>query len=286
MSLLELTVLQGPQASKMSISILERMPPGQGLVETLGALYDGEMSALGGMVRSGQLDVLKQTIEMVKDGKLTDVEAGEMLTSVLDGKGSDLPFGACATGQLPTLQYLVSTLGMGVNHASPVHGATCLHVAAAQATYEVTDYLISQGAAVDAVDKDSVTPLILASKSNNIKVMQSLHAAGASLSIRNAFNADSLYVASQLGRVEAVKLLLEWGADPSDTSFGREPADDEGNPEQPGVSPVHIASMMVSFLRVVVRPIRSFLHSRPSFCLLSSLPPPPSPILLRATPLS
>ena len=134
---------------------------------------------------------------------------------------------------------------MGVTHASPSHGATCLHVAAASSTFEVTDYLISQGGDVNAKDVDSVTPLFLAAKNNNVKVMEALHAAGADINIRNAISADALYVASQLGRTEAVKLLLSWGSDPSDTTCGAMPADPSTDtPAQPGVSPVHVASMM------------------------------------------
>ena len=117
MGLIDLTVLQGTQASAMSLSVLERMRRGPELAESLGELYDGDMCALGGMVRSGSLDVLEKAVEMIKDEKLMDKEVGKMLMAVKDSKGSDLPFGACASGQLGVLKVRLPSLQYGITSA-------------------------------------------------------------------------------------------------------------------------------------------------------------------------
>ena len=88
--------------------------------------------------------------------------------------------------------------------------------------------IINNGADINAIDSDSFrdeTPLFLASKKGNARIVQFLLSNGADHSIKAISGATPLRIAVQKGHIDVVNLLLKAKADPKkDTDeYGRSP---------------------------------------------------------------
>ncbi|XP_034936142.1 ankyrin repeat domain-containing protein 16-like [Chelonus insularis] len=87
-----------------------------------------------------------------------------------------------------------------------------LHEAAQFAKSDIVEYLIDNGAEVDAIKRADWTPLMLACTKDGpdaIESIKKLIKAGANLSLRNKDGWMPLHIASRVGNANIIKLLLE-----------------------------------------------------------------------------
>ncbi len=91
---------------------------------------------------------------------------------------------------------------------------TALHYAAEGGQPEIVEFLLAQGADVNAVGSRGETSLYLAASSGQVKVIEQLLAGGAGLELANAEGRTPLIRAAMAGQLDALKVLLAAGADP------------------------------------------------------------------------
>jgi ankyrin repeat protein len=114
-------------------------------------------------------------------------------------------------GQLDLLQAAIEENPEFV-HAKATDGETPLHKAAGNNQTAVVEFLLANGARVDAQDNDGETPLRDAAKAGYTDVMELLIANGADLNARDADGDTPLHLAVKYGQENAVELLLAKGA--------------------------------------------------------------------------
>jgi hypothetical protein len=103
-----------------------------------------------------------------------------------------------------------------VNAASAtgiVKGSTPLHIAARAGQGKIVHLLLAAGAVVSAADTSGYTPLHAAAREGHTTVVQQLLLAGAHVDAASETGATPLYTAVEYGRYEVVQLLLAAGAD-------------------------------------------------------------------------
>ena len=94
--------------------------------------------------------------------------------------------------------------------------ATALLFAAARLACEPeARALLDHGAAINARDRDGMTPLAKAAQTAKVGVMQLLIERGANVDARAIDGSTPLYYAAEADRPKAVRLLLDHGADPN-----------------------------------------------------------------------
>jgi ankyrin repeat protein len=99
-----------------------------------------------------------------------------------------------------------------VNAAQP-DGMTALHWAVRQDDLETAQLLIRAGAKIDAVTRYGVTPMYLASVNGNAAMIDAILRAGVSAKSANSGGETALMTTVRTGKLDAVKLLLDRGAD-------------------------------------------------------------------------
>lgn len=92
------------------------------------------------------------------------------------------------------------------------NGRTPLHFAVGWGDSEMTSFLINHGASINAQDHSGRTPLHGASR--RLDTAKMLLDAGAEINFRDSLGETPLFDAVLIGAKDAVKLLLEHGADP------------------------------------------------------------------------
>jgi ankyrin repeat protein len=93
-------------------------------------------------------------------------------------------------------------------------GMTALHWAASNDDLKLVQMLLAAGASVKAETRiGGVTPLFLACKNGDAAMVEALLGAGASATAPDAHGTTPLMIAAAAGRAEAVKVLLDHGAD-------------------------------------------------------------------------
>ena len=119
---------------------------------------------------------------------------------------------AAARGDRDAVKALLK--GAADVNAAQGDGMTALHWAAMNGDAELTDMLVFAGANVRATTRlGTYTPLFLASQHGHGKVIQSLVKAGADVKAGTPNGTTPLMVAAASGEVEAVRVLLDHGAD-------------------------------------------------------------------------
>lgn len=88
--------------------------------------------------------------------------------------------------------------------------------------WKLTSQLLEQGADVNAVQVDGMTPLHWAVFHDKIDLTKQLVDAGADVKARNRYGVPVLYAGCQNGNKDIVQLLLEKGADPNEALRGGE----------------------------------------------------------------
>src|SRR5262252_8939610 len=98
--------------------------------------------------------------------------------------------------------------------AARADGMTALHIAAQRNDAELATLLLTAGANVRATTRlGGYTPLHLASKAGATAVIKALAGAGADVNARTTTGATPLMFASALDRADAVRALVQHGAD-------------------------------------------------------------------------
>ncbi|PWT82864.1 MAG: hypothetical protein C5B57_07965 [Blastocatellia bacterium] len=121
---------------------------------------------------------------------------------------------AVKEGNLSAIRSLVQQRA-DVN-AREIDGTTALHWAAQSGNVPAVDLLIAAGADVNAVNRYGITALALAARQGNAALLGSLLKAGADLRIADSAESEGqtlLMHASHTGSVEAIRLLVDYGAD-------------------------------------------------------------------------
>ena len=116
----------------------------------------------------------------------------------------------------------------GVNVKDEVFGETLLHWAVKWGSQAMMEFLIEQGADVNAVNKKGATPLFIASFHGDREAMSLLIEEGADVNAGKEGNLNStpLHWAAFNGHTESVKLLLAGGADADiENNLGLTPLD-------------------------------------------------------------
>jgi ankyrin repeat protein/Zn-dependent protease with chaperone function len=132
-----------------------------------------------------------------------------------DGSGLTPLHAAAGAGQRAIAEFLISQ-GASVNASAVPEGlGTPLHYAADGGSKEMTELLIKQGATVDARNKEGETPLHIAAQKGYSDLTQLLIANKADLNAKTKNGQTPLFCAAQLGHKDVMKLLIDKGADVS-----------------------------------------------------------------------
>ena len=98
-------------------------------------------------------------------------------------------------------------------NAPQIDGTTALHWAVRTDDLATADLLIRAGAKVSAANRDGATPLLLATINGNAAMIEKLLKAGADVNATLTLDGDTaLMMAARTGKVDAVKTLLDHGA--------------------------------------------------------------------------
>jgi ankyrin repeat protein len=89
---------------------------------------------------------------------------------------------ASIEGNLPLVKSLIQVQKAQINHI----GWTPLHYASAKGHLEIAQYLLTNGAIVDALSPGNTTPLMMAVQSGNEALVKLLLDKGADLQVRNS----------------------------------------------------------------------------------------------------
>ncbi|XP_059489715.1 uncharacterized protein LOC132204878 [Neocloeon triangulifer] len=134
------------------------------------------------------------------------VDRGADLSAV-DSDGNDVLHLACIVGQLENIHYLLGIKGFSLGKKSK-NGKTSLHYAAIRGHIAVAEFLLSNGADVNARDDKNETPLTYAACYSNKEMCQLLVKNDADLSAVNSGGNDALHLACFNGKFENVQYLL------------------------------------------------------------------------------
>ena len=92
-----------------------------------------------------------------------------------------------------------------------LNGRTALHWSVASGHFSITCLLIEAGALVNAIDRDSISPLILACNSGDLAIARTLIYSGAKLSHADRMNSTALHYACQRSHPEVARELIAHG---------------------------------------------------------------------------
>ena len=129
-------------------------------------------------------DKSDDVIYLLISNKTTDVD--------LSNKHGETPLMiASIDGNLPVVKALVQQRKALIDHV----GWTPLHYACAKGHFDVAQYLLMNGAAVDALSPGDTTPLMMAVQSGNEPLIKLLLDKGADLQIRNSVGLSAIDIA-------------------------------------------------------------------------------------------
>ena len=129
---------------------------------------------------------------------------------------------AAMKGDAATVRTLVRQ-GADVNAAQP-DGMTALHWAALNGDLKMAEVLLVAGATTEALTRvGGYTPLHLASSRGHAPVVARLLEAGSKPKAVTATGVQAIHLAAQAGSADAIRFLIDRGADPNerDTTHGR-----------------------------------------------------------------
>lgn len=107
-------------------------------------------------------------------------------------------------------EYIIDTFDINIPDEE---GCVVLHYAAFMGYREVVEWLLNEGAQLEATDKEGYTALYFAAQEGRDKVVQFLLSKGANVKAAQINGSTSLHIAADRGHTEVVKILLSEGAD-------------------------------------------------------------------------
>lgn len=141
--------------------------------------------------------------------------------------------------------------GAGVDVPTKRRRLTPLHLAAENACEEIVELLLCAGASPHARSDTLTTPFYQAARGGSLYILRRLHACGAEVDALTWDRWTPLMEAVVQGHFNVVNLLLDWGADPANTSIS-------------GITPLSIASdsRHLSHVRSII--VRAIEHLSPN----------------------
>ncbi|KAI3929888.1 hypothetical protein MKW98_004042 [Papaver atlanticum] len=165
---------------------------------------------------TGNLDRFKRLA--LKHAEAQGIEVGKAIGKLVDKDGDGCLHFACDGGSLNICKYLLETLEFDVD-SKDGKGYTPLFHAMSKEHLDTVRYLLEKGANVDASDGTNETPLQYAAQNGNTKLMTLLLSKGAQVDVATRLG-TALQMAAAFGRQDAVKMLLNHGANPNVGSHG------------------------------------------------------------------
>ena len=163
---------------------------------------------------------LAQIVSMALHGDIEGLEltmaagAGQYVTRACDE--STCVLAAVEGGSLAIVKYFIQK-GYSIN-STPLLPGTPISEAALQRNYEIMNYLLQQGADINAKNENGQTALMtLASHDRYLPVIKELIAKGADVSQKSRNQQTLLMVCSYYGSENVCSFLLELGVDVNDT---------------------------------------------------------------------
>lgn len=142
--------------------------------------------------------------DLVREG---DQDVADLL------RGNSALLDAAKKGNLARVQRLVSTENINCRDAQG-RNSTPLHLAAGYNNFEVAEYLLENGADVNAQDKGGLIPLHNASSYGHLDIAALLIKYNTVVNATDKWGFTPLHEAAQKGRTQLCALLLAHGADP------------------------------------------------------------------------
>lgn len=143
-------------------------------------------------------------LDLVREG---DQDVADLL------RGNAALLDAAKKGNLARVQRLVSTENINCRDAQG-RNSTPLHLAAGYNNFEVAEYLLENGADVNAQDKGGLIPLHNASSYGHLDIAALLIKHNTVVNATDKWGFTPLHEAAQKGRTQLCALLLAHGADP------------------------------------------------------------------------
>jgi len=129
-------------------------------------------------------------------------------------------FDLCRKGDLDSVRKIISADPSAILSRSE-RGSTPLHFACFSERPEMVEYLLEQGAEVNAVNDPLYTPLHYASQVKQPEILRLLLSNRADIMMETREGEMPLHMAASSADIEAVKILLEYGS-PVDATDSRE----------------------------------------------------------------
>ncbi|XP_060076061.1 uncharacterized protein LOC132555716 [Ylistrum balloti] len=144
--------------------------------------------------------------------------------SITDDYGHQPVFYACESGNLKCLQELVKH-GIDVNHRG-LHGKQPIHYACGRGNTDVVKMLVTKGASITSVDSKGKQPIHYACQYGNDVCIKYLLSCDVDVKCVDEKGWSPLHYACKWCRPNAVRLLMRYGADPTDTDSDCRKPDD------------------------------------------------------------
>ena len=179
------------------------------------------LAVLGVLVGAGYAALLSPVLDAAKRGDVETLKA-ELRSgadvNAAQADGFTALHWAAKTGNREVAEVLIAA-GADIRATTRLGSHMPLHVAVATGKAEVAEALLEAGAPADAMTSTGAQPLHLAAAAGVPEAVVSLLAHGAPVDAREtAWDLTPLMFAAVRGRVEAVKVLLDAGADASATA--------------------------------------------------------------------
>ena len=234
MTLIEIAAETGRDSEDMCIALLEGMAKGKELLDDLCVMYEGEKCGIGVMARVNMRRCLECVVARATEegakGAIGMEEFVATLKALKDSAGNSLLWIASAQGANKVISYLLE-IGFDVDERGSEESSP-LHVSAYRGgpiDVQPCKILVENGAEIEALDGNKMTPFFLAAKAGNVPMLELLHSKGADVNPKAMNGAEAIYAAAQKGNLEVVDCLLGMGCDPNCLGCG--------------VPPLHVACM-------------------------------------------
>ena len=129
----------------------------------------------------------------------------------------------CKDGSLNKIMAILFKAPDKVNFVN-ANKETGLIAACRSGRVDIAQYLIENGADIEAKDKKGYTPLFIAVENQKPDIVKLLIEKGANVKIKTKFLVTLLIIASKKGNIDIIKMLVQAGADLNDIDKNNETA--------------------------------------------------------------